>query len=85
MLSFMILYLLIIKVVCNQKEVFKIVDKIKERMSSDKAAVGTVEAVLLIALAVFAALAVNRYILNPLSKTSEGIGKEIEKMDPRKK
>ena len=54
-------------------------------MSSDKAAVGTVEAVLLIALAVFAVLAVNRYILNPLSKTSEGIGEEIEKMDPRKK
>ena len=68
---------------CNQKEVFKIVDKIKERMSSDKAAVGTVEAVLLIALAVFAVLAVNRYILNPLSKSSEGIGLEIEAMDPR--
>ena len=58
-------------------------DKIKERMSSDKAAVGTVEVVLLIALAIFAGLAVNRYILRPLSKTSEGIGLEIEAMDPR--
>lgn len=62
---------------------FEIVERIKERMSSDRAAVGTVEAVLLMALALFAALAVNRYILKPLSKSSEGIGLEIEKMDPR--
>lgn len=58
-------------------------ENLKQRMKSDKGAVGTVEAVMLIALAVFAVLAVNRFILEPLSTTSEGIGMEIESMDPR--
>lgn len=84
MLGFVILVFVENYNTLQSKGGFEMVNRIKERMSSDRAAVGTVEAVLLIALAVFAVLAVNRYILNPLSKTSEGIGEEIEKMDPRK-
>lgn len=83
MLGFVILVFVDNYNALQSKGGFEMVNRIKERMSSDRAAVGTVEAVLLMALAVFAVLAVNRYILNPLSKSSEGIGLEIEAMDPR--
>lgn len=56
--------------------------KIKERANSDKAAIGTTETILLIALAVFGTLAVFEFIIKPIQKSSEGIGKTIEGMNP---
>lgn len=54
-----------------------------EKINSDKAAVGTTETVILIALTIFALLAVARYIFQPMAETSKGIGAEIEAMNPR--
>lgn len=56
---------------------------ITKRIKSDKAAVGSVETILLIALAVFAVLAIMKFVIGPISNSAEGIGGEIEKMDPR--
>ena len=54
-----------------------------EKINSDKAAVGTTETVILIALSIFALLAVARYIFQPMAETSKGIGEEIKAMNPR--
>ena len=56
---------------------------ITKRIKSDKAAVGSVETILLIALAVFAVLAIMKFVIGPIRNSAEGIGGEIEKMDPR--
>lgn len=50
---------------------------IKERMSSDKAAANTVEIILIIALAVFAGLALFRYILQPVQDNANNLGTGI--------
>lgn len=55
-------------------------NKLKERMSSDKAASGTVETILLIGLAVFAVLAVFNYIIVPIRDSSKKIGTKISDM-----
>ncbi|HHT97133.1 MAG TPA: hypothetical protein GXZ90_04475 [Clostridiales bacterium] len=56
---------------------------VKNKMKSDRGALNTVETLLLLALSIFAVLAVATYIMKPLEKSAEGIGLEIEKMDPR--
>ena len=50
---------------------------IKERMSSDKAAANTVEIILIIALAVFAGLALFRFILQPVQDNAQNLGTGI--------
>lgn len=55
---------------------------LKEKVRSDTAAMGTVEQVALIALALFAVMAVTKYIMTPIQESSEGIGNEIKKMNP---
>lgn len=55
---------------------------LKERINSDKAAMGTVETVLLIALALFAVMVVTKFIMTPIQDSAKGIGGEIEKMNP---
>ena len=47
---------------------------IKQRMTSDKAAANTVEVILIIALAVFAGLALFRFILQPVQDNAENLG-----------
>lgn len=51
--------------------------KIKQRMSSDTAAMSTTEAIILIALAVFAALALFTFVLRPTQQSAEGLGNSI--------
>lgn len=55
---------------------------LKKRMNSDKAAMGSVETVLLVALSVFAVLAVYKFIIQPIQTSSEGIGNTIKEMNP---
>lgn len=55
---------------------------LKERMKSDTAALGTVEQIMLIGLALFAVMAVAKFIMKPVQDTSVGIGNEINKMNP---
>lgn len=55
---------------------------LKEKMKSDTAAMGTVEQIALIALALFAVMAVTKFIMTPVSESAEGIGNEIKKMNP---
>lgn len=52
-------------------------NKIKERMQSDRAASNTVEVIIIIALAVFAALALFTFVLNPTRKGAESVGGTI--------
>lgn len=52
---------------------------IAKRMKSDKAAAGTVETILIIALAVFAALALITFILTPTQNSAKGLGDGIQK------
>lgn len=47
---------------------------IRQRMSSDKAASNTVETIIIIALAVFAALALFTFILQPVRDSSNELG-----------
>lgn len=49
-------------------------NKIKERMQSDRAASNTVEVIIIIALAVFAALALFTFVLRPVQDSAEGLG-----------
>lgn len=56
---------------------------LKEKMKSDRGASLSTEQVLYIALAVFVVLAVSKFIIKPLTESAEGIGLEIEAMDPR--
>lgn len=51
--------------------------KIKERMQSDRAASNTVETIIIIALAVFAALALFTFVLRPTQQSAEGVGESI--------
>lgn len=51
--------------------------KIKERMQSDKAAAGTVETIIIIALAVFAALALFTFVLTPTQESADDLGTTI--------
>ena len=48
--------------------------KIKERMNSDKAASNTVETIILIALAIFAAIALFTGILQPVRTNADSLG-----------
>ena len=50
---------------------------IKQRMTSDKAAANTVEIILIIALAVFAGLALFRFILQPVQDNADHLGQGI--------
>lgn len=59
-----------------------LLNKIKRKMSSDEGAMGSVETILLIALAVFAVIMVVKYIMAPMQDSSEGIGNTIKKMNP---
>lgn len=59
-----------------------LLDKIKSKMKSDNGAMGSVETILLIALAVFAVMAVMTFILKPIQESSEGIGNTIREMNP---
>lgn len=58
------------------------INKLKNKMKSDSGAMGTVETVLLIALAVFAVMVVMKYIMGPMQESSEGIGNVIKEMNP---
>lgn len=51
---------------------------IRQRMSSDKAASNTVETIIIIALAVFAALALFSFILKPVQESSENLGSGLK-------
>lgn len=51
-------------------------------MRSDDGAMGSVETILLVALAVFAVMVVFKYIMSPIQESSEGIGNTIKKMNP---
>ena len=52
--------------------------KIMSKFSSDKAASNTTETIIIIALAVFAALALFRFVLTPVQQGAEGLGKETK-------
>lgn len=51
---------------------------IRQRMSSDKAASNTVETIIIIALAVFAALALFTFILKPVQNSSKNLGTGLD-------
>ena len=51
---------------------------IRQRMSSDKAASNTVETIIIIALAVFAALALFSFILKPVQNSSKNLGDGLD-------
>lgn len=55
----------------------------KHKMKSDRGASNSTEVILLIALAVFAVLAISKFIISPMVESSKGIGLEIKAMDPR--
>lgn len=50
---------------------------LREKMQSDRAAVNTVEMIILIALGVFAALTLFNYVLKPTSDSAEKLGTGI--------
>lgn len=54
-----------------------LIAKGKQRMSSDKAASNSVETIIIIALAVFAGLALFTFILRPTQQSAEGLGNSI--------
>lgn len=58
-------------------------NSIKQKMNSDRGALNSTEVILLIALSVFAVLAISKFIITPMVESSKGIGLEIEAMDPR--
>lgn len=53
-------------------------DLLKKRMQSDRAASNTVETIIIIALAVFAALALFTFILAPTRDSADKMGGEID-------
>lgn len=55
-------------------------NKIKQRIRSDRGANNTVETIALIALSVFAVLAVFKFIIEPIRDSSKSIGKKIKEM-----
>lgn len=58
-------------------------DKIKRRLVSDEGAMGTVETIILIALAVFGTMVIFKYIMVPIQDSSIGIGETINEMNPK--
>lgn len=58
------------------------IKKIKERIQSDEAAMGTVETLLLIVMAIFALLALYNFVIVPFSKSAEVMGNVISKANP---
>lgn len=58
------------------------IKKIRERIQSDEAAMGTVETLLLIVMAIFALLALYNFVIVPFSKSAEGMGKVISEANP---
>lgn len=56
-------------------------EKIRQRVNSDRGAVGTTEAIILIVLAVFAGLALFNFILAPSRDSAETVGKEIKNLE----
>lgn len=52
---------------------------LKQRMSSDKGASNTVETIIIIALAVFAGLALFTFILKPVRDSADNMGGGISK------
>lgn len=52
-------------------------DKLIQKMGSDKAAAGTTETIIIIALAVFAALALFTFILRPVQESADNLGSGI--------
>lgn len=54
-------------------------NKIAERIKSDKAASQTVETIIIIALAVFAALALFTFVLKPTQNSADNLGQGIDK------
>lgn len=53
-------------------------NKIMERIQSDKAASNTVETIIIIALAVFAALALFTFVLKPTQNSADSLGQGID-------
>ena len=53
-------------------------NKIMERIQSDKAASNTVETIIIIALAVFAALALFTFVLSPTQNAADNLGQGID-------
>lgn len=53
-------------------------NKIMERIQSDKAASNTVETIIIIALAVFAALALFTFVLKPTQNSADNLGQGID-------
>lgn len=53
-------------------------EQLKRRMKSDRAASNTVETIIIIALAVFAALALFTFILKPTRDSADTMGSEID-------
>lgn len=53
-------------------------NSILERFSSDKAAANTTEIIIIIALAVFAGLALFSFILRPIQNSASNLGKGID-------
>lgn len=54
-------------------------NRLRERMQSDRAAANTVEIIVIIALAVFAALSLFTYILTPVQNNADELGTSIDK------
>lgn len=58
--------------------------KLKNKIKSDSAAALSAEMLLLIAMSLFVVIALIKYIVGPMVKSSESIGKEIENMSPNR-
>lgn len=58
--------------------------KLKNKIKSDSAAALSAEMLLLIAMSLFIVIALIKYIVGPMRKSSEAIGKEIENMSPNR-
>lgn len=56
---------------------------IKGKINSDSGAMGTVETVVLIAISIFALLALYNYVIVPFSRSAEGMGETIKTMNPK--
>lgn len=54
--------------------------KMKHRLTSDSGAALSVEMIVLIALAVFAAIMLLKYIMSPMQESAESIGNKIKDM-----
>ena len=59
--------------------------RLKDKIKSDEAAALSGEMLMLIAMSVFAAIAIIRHILVPIQKSAIAIGEEIGEMGPVEK